>query len=165
MSDKLEVNKETIDILVANIIPTTKYFETRFDFLQHQIEEIKTSQIEFKRDIEKRFEEVDRRFEQIDKRFEQIDERFKEIDKRFEQVDERFRQVDERFQSLENKIVDLTLEIKELSRKQETTIRDYIIERDRYYDRKFTNLRNFNIAIISVVTGIFLKLTGILHLG
>ena len=68
MSDKLEVNKETIDILVANIIPTTKYFETRFDFLQHQIEEIKTSQIEFKRDIEKRFEEVDRRFERIDKK-------------------------------------------------------------------------------------------------
>jgi hypothetical protein len=43
---EVTVNKETIDILVANVIPTTKYFETRFDFLQHQIEEIKTSQIE-----------------------------------------------------------------------------------------------------------------------
>ena len=39
--DKLTINKETIDILVANIIPTTKYFETRFDHLQYQVNEIK----------------------------------------------------------------------------------------------------------------------------
>jgi prefoldin subunit 5 len=139
--DKLPLNQETMDILVANVIPTTKYFESRFDHMQYQIDEIKKYQEEFKKDVDKRFEQVDKRFEQVDKRFEQVDKRF---------------------QSLENKIVDLTLEIKELSKKQETTIRDYIIERDRHYDAKFNNLRNFNIAVISIVTGFALKFFGVL---
>ncbi len=39
--DKLQINKETIDVLVAKIIPTTKYFEVRSDFLQYQINELK----------------------------------------------------------------------------------------------------------------------------
>jgi chromosome segregation ATPase len=146
--DKLPLNQETMDILVANVIPTTKYFESRFDHMQYQIDEIKKYQEEFKKDVDKRFEQVDKRFEQVDKRFEQIDKRFEQVDKRF--------------QSLENKIVDLTLEIKELSKKQETTIRDYIIERDRHYDAKFNNLRNFNIAVISIVTGFALKFFGVL---
>jgi hypothetical protein len=38
---KLKVNQETMDVLVANVIPTTKYFETRFDFLQYQVNEVK----------------------------------------------------------------------------------------------------------------------------
>ena len=91
-----------------------------------------------------------------------MDKRFEQVDKRFAQVDKRFEQVDKRFSSLEEKIVDLTLEIKELSRKQETTIRDYIIERDRYYDNKFNNLRMFNIAIITAIGGIALKIFGLL---
>jgi len=84
------LRQQTIDLLVANIIPTTKYFESRFDFLQHQInqfgegqkrleetmnrrsEQAHTEIKEFKADVDKRFEQVDKRFEQVDKRFEQI---------------------------------------------------------------------------------------------
>ncbi|MEK7812163.1 MAG: hypothetical protein AAB296_00250, partial [Candidatus Desantisbacteria bacterium] len=34
----LILDKKTTDILVANIIPTSKYFEIRFDNLQQQID-------------------------------------------------------------------------------------------------------------------------------
>ena len=189
------LNQETVDILVANIIPTTKYFESRFDHLQHQVDEIKKYQHEMKEDIDqkfifmqqdmnnrfeevnrrfeevdKRFEQIDKRFEQIDKRFEQIDKKFDEIDKRFEQIDKRFEQVDKRFERIENKIEsltnmihNLTLEIKNLEKKQEVTLREYIIERDRFYDKKFNNLRMFNIAIISLIAGLALKIFGIFN--
>jgi len=175
--DKLPLNQETMDILVANVIPTTKYFESRFDHMQYQIDEIKNNQLKFEKNMDRKFEKVDERFKQvdetikdlktdIDKRFEKVDEKIenfkKDVDQRFEKVDRRFEQVDQRFQSLEDKIVDLTLEIKELSKRQETTIRDYIIERDRFYDKKFANLRNFNIAIITLISGLALKIFGVL---
>jgi len=147
---EIKLNQESIDILIANVIPTTKYFESRFDFLQHQINEIKV--------------DMDKRFEQVDKRFEQIDKRFEQIDKRFEQIDKRFEQMDQKIENLSNEIHLLALEIKELSKKQETTIRDYIIERDRFYDKKFNNLRMFNIAIASVVIGVVFKVFGLFNI-
>ncbi len=78
-SKKNSLSEETIDVLVANVIPTTKYFETRFDFMQHQINDTNNN-------IKKLREEMGMRFEQVDKRFEQIDKRFEQIDKRFEDV-------------------------------------------------------------------------------
>jgi len=202
----LTLNQETVDVLVANIIPTTKYFESRFDYmqnqidsikqyqeqqfnhlkeqisdmkryhdkqfehLQYQIDEVKKQQYEMKEDIEKRFTLMQ---EDMDTRFEQVDKRFEQVDKRFEQIDERFKEVDKRFEQLNESIFQLTLKIEQfanatelrfekLEKSQETTIRDYIIERDRYYDRKFNNLRNFNIAIISLIGGMFLKIIGII---
>ena len=140
---EIKLNQESIDILIANVIPTTKYFESRFDFLQHQINEIKVD---------------------MDKRFEQIDKRFEQVDKRFEQIDKRFEQMDQKIENLSNEIHLLALEIKELSKKQETTIRDYIIERDRFYDKKFNNLRMFNIAIASVVIGVVFKVFGLFNI-
>ena len=213
---EITLNKETVDILVTNIIPTTKYFESRFDHLQHQVDEIKKYQHEMKKDIDqkfilikqdmdnrfeevnrrfeqidkrfeqidkrfekidkkfeqidKKFNEIDKRFEQIDQRFEQIDQRFEQIDKKFEEIDKRFEQVDKRFERIENKIENLTdmihnltLEIKKLEKTQEVTLREYIIERDRFYDKKFNNLRMFNIAIISLIAGLALKIFGIFH--
>jgi len=158
----ITVNQETIDILVANIIPTTKYFESRFDFMQHQIDEIKKSQEELKRDIDKRFEQVDKRFEQVDKRFEQVDKRFEQVDKRFEQVDERFKEMNDSIKKLTDEVHTLAVEIKESNRQRDIETRDFIIDRDRYYDKKFNNLRMFNIALISLIGGIILKITGIL---
>ena len=134
--NKIPINKETMDILVTNVIPTTKYFETRFDHLQYQIDEIKDSQKKMQRDM----------------------------DNRFNKVDERFNKVDERFDKVNENISNLALKIEQLTKSQETTIRDYIIERDRFYDKKFNNLRMFNIATISVVSGILLKMLGILNI-
>ena len=75
----LTLDKKTMDVLVANIIPTSKYFEVRFDHLQAQIDDFKVDLKDFRYDVDKRFEQVDKRFEQVDKRFEQVDKRFEQI--------------------------------------------------------------------------------------
>jgi ElaB/YqjD/DUF883 family membrane-anchored ribosome-binding protein len=113
----LTLDQKTIDVLVANIIPTSKYFESRFDNLQYQINEIKDDIKNLATSMDKRFtsmqSDMDRRFTSIqsdmDKRFtsmqSDMDKRFTSIqsdmDKRFEQVDKRFEQVDARFVSLQ----------------------------------------------------------------
>jgi methyl-accepting chemotaxis protein len=150
----LKINQETMDILVANVIPTTKYFESQFLFLQHQINEMRENQKKFELSVSDRFEQVDKRFEQIDKRFEQVD-------KRFEQVDARFEQVDRRFEQIHNDIHNLAIKIEQLTKSNETTMRDYIIERDRHYDNKFNNLRMFNITIAFGMAGVIAKLMNI----
>ena len=61
----LTLDKRTMDVLVANIIPTSKYFEVRFDHMQSQINDIKNDIKDFRGDVDRRFEQVDRRFEQI----------------------------------------------------------------------------------------------------
>ncbi len=79
----LTLDKRTMDVLVANIIPTSKYFEVRFDHMQDQINRLQGDLKDFRNDVDKRFDAVksdmDRRFEQVDKRFEQVDRRFEEI--------------------------------------------------------------------------------------
>ena len=104
----LSLDRKTMDILVANIIPTTKYFESRFDHLQYQVSELKAGQKNLLEVMDKRFtamqSDMDRRFtamqDDMDKRFEQVEKRFEQVDKRFEQVEKRFEQVDGRFASL-----------------------------------------------------------------
>jgi methyl-accepting chemotaxis protein len=95
MSD-LQMNNKTIDLLVANVIPTTKYFESRFDNMQFQIDRVNQDMNAFKQDVSKSFEQVDKRFEQVDKRFEQVDKRFEQVDKRFEQVNAKLDTIIER---------------------------------------------------------------------
>jgi len=119
---ELTLDPKTIDVLIANIIPTSKYFESRFDNLQYQVNEIKEDIKNLEVRMDKRFEQVDKRFEQVDKRFEQVDKRFEQVDKRFEQVDaqfvsmraeikdlevrmdKRFEQVDKRFEQMDSKL-------------------------------------------------------------
>jgi archaellum component FlaC len=136
---EITLNKETVDVLVTNIIPTTKYFETRFDFMQHQIDETNNGIRKLEQNMNERFEQVDKRFEQVDKRFEEIDRDIRDL-----------RGI---VGTLSEKIFELTTEVK-------TSVRDYIIERDRYYDRKFNNLRMFMVAILVGIGGLFLKLIG-----
>jgi CRISPR/Cas system-associated exonuclease Cas4 (RecB family) len=135
----LTLNQETIDVLVANVIPTTRYFEARFDLMQVQTDEMKKNI----RDLEER----------MNQRFEQVDRRFEQVDKKFEQIDADIRGVREGMATLTDKVSELTVEVK-------TSVRDYIIERDRYYDRKFNNLRVFVIALLVGVGGLFLKAIG-----
>jgi hypothetical protein len=129
---EITLNKETVDILVTNIIPTTKYFETRFDFMQHQINETN---------------------DKINKLEENMLKKFEQVDKQFQQVDNDLRDLRGSVGILSEKVSELTTEVK-------TSVRDYIIERDRYYDRKFNNLRLFIIAILVGIGGLFLKLIG-----
>ena len=104
----LSLDQKTMDVLVANIIPTSKYFEVRFDHLQYQVGELKAGQKNLLEVMDKRFtamqSDMDRRFtamqDDMDKRFEQVEKRFEQVEKRFEQIDKRFEQVDGRFASL-----------------------------------------------------------------
>lgn len=88
--DSLTLDKKTMDVIVANIIPTSKYFEVRFDHMQDQIDRLDSNLRDFRADVDRRFEGVDKRFDGIktdmDKRFEQVDKRFEQVDRRFEQV-------------------------------------------------------------------------------
>jgi len=141
------INEKSMEILVAKFIPTSQYFERSFEMLQRQLEEQRLDQKEFKISIDRRFEQVD----------EKIIDFKKDVGRRFEQVDEKFEKVN-------TSINNLAIQIERLAKSQETTIRDYIIERDRHYDAKFNNMRNYNIAIISVVTAVILKMVGIINL-
>ena len=119
----LTLDQKTIDILVANIIPTSKYFEARFNHLQYQVDELKAGQKNLLDVMDKRFEQVDNRFAEMksdmnkrfsemqsdmDKRFSEMqnnmDTRFAEVDRRFAQVDQRFEQVDKHFLQIEDKL-------------------------------------------------------------
>ena len=146
---RLPINQETLDIIVANVIPTSKYFEVRFDHLESRVDQMQVSIKEFRSDVDKRFSEfrvdIDRRFDEfrvdIDRRF---DEFRVDVDKRFEQVDKRFEQVDMRFEQVIASIDRLT---------------DKIDNRDAEH-RSFT-LRMFSISIMISflgVLGVFLKL-------
>ena len=161
--NKLTINQETMDVLVTNIIPTSKYFEVRFDTLEQKFD-YKFEHMQFQFDSFK--EEVTTKFEQVENQIrdvkEEMDSRFEQVDKRFEQVDKRFEQVDEKLKQLDESVHGLTLKIEKLITAQETSVRDYIIERDRFYDKKFNNLRMFNLATISIVAGIVLKLLGVI---
>jgi len=79
----LTLDKRTMDVLVANIIPTSKYFEIRFDHMQEQIDDLKVDLKDFRGDVDKRFDNIKT---DMDKRFEQVDRRFEQVDKRFEQI-------------------------------------------------------------------------------
>ncbi len=83
----LTLDKRTMDVLVANIIPTSKYFEVRFDHMQDQIDDIRGDIKDFRGDVDKRFDDIKT---DMDKRFDAIKS---DMDKRFEQVDKRFEQV------------------------------------------------------------------------
>jgi len=159
--------------LIAGFFPTTKYFDSRFDLLQVQIDEsrrnqeqIKEQLRDFKGDTDKRFEhakdqlkdfkgDTDRRFEQAKDQLKDFkddnDKRFEQVDKRFEQVDKRFEQVDHRFQRLEDKI-------------------DNLIERiDVKVDKGFKENRNLTVRLFTfalsfslvAVIGMFGKLFGL----
>ena len=91
----LTLDKKTMDVLVANIIPTSRYFEVRFDHMQGQIDDIRGDLKDFRSDVDKRFDsaksDMDKRFEQIDKRFEQIIASIDRLGNKLEYRDEKQR--------------------------------------------------------------------------
>ena len=87
------INEKTIEALIVRLIPTSQYFETRFDGLEQKfdykfegltdrINSLEKSHEELKHDMNKRFEQVDKRFEQMDAKFDKLIER---IDIRIDQ--------------------------------------------------------------------------------
>jgi hypothetical protein len=91
----LTLDRRTMDVLVANIIPTSKYFEVRFDHMQEHIDGLKSDLKDFRGDVDKRFDtiktDMDKRFEQVDKRFEQVIASIDRLGDKLEHRDEKQR--------------------------------------------------------------------------
>jgi DNA repair exonuclease SbcCD ATPase subunit len=182
--EDLHMHLSEAGMIFSKMIPNTNYFESRFEILQNNYEEVRRGQDNFKEqlrdlklDMDRRFNEthnhmqerfaiVDRRiddtrndmlerFMQVDKRFEQVDKRFEQVDKRFEQVDKRFEQVDKRFEQVDMRLLQIITSIDRLGDKMD--IKD---ERQR----KFT-LKMFSIAISVTgltIIGVLIKVLNIM---
>ena len=97
---RLTLDQKTIDVLVANIIPTSKYFEIRFDHLEQALNGVKKQLEDFKNDVKRLDEKQDQRFTSMqgdmDKRFEQVEKRFERVDEKLDKIIERIdRRIDE----------------------------------------------------------------------
>ncbi len=93
--DSLILDKKTMDVLVANIIPASKYFEVRFDHMQDQLDGLKSDLKNLGDNVDKRFdsikEDIDKRFEKVDKRFEQMITAINRLGDKLEHRDEKQR--------------------------------------------------------------------------
>ena len=105
---EISINEKTIEVLIARLIPTSQYFEVRFDNLEQKFDykfeglndkfeglndkfdQLSRSQENLKTDMDKRFEQVSRSQENLktdmDKRFEQVDLK---LDKILDRIDRR----------------------------------------------------------------------------
>jgi len=141
--------------LIAGFFPNTKYFDSRFDLLQVQIDESRRNQEQIKDQLKDFKGDTDKRFEQAKDQLKDFKgdtgKRFEQIDKRFEQVNERFEQVDHRFQRLEDKIDNLIERI-------DVKIDGGLKENRNLTVRLFTFALSF--SLIAVV-GMFGKLFGL----
>jgi len=90
--------------LIAGFFPSTKYFDSRFDLLQVQINESRRNQEQIKDQLKDFKGDTDKRFEQMNKRFEQMNKRFEQMNKRFEQVDHRFQRLEDKIDNLIERI-------------------------------------------------------------
>ena len=112
-----------MEMMIAGFIPNTRYFDSRFDLLQVQVDLMQKGQSEVKSQIIRLEDQVERRFERsdeilkgfkcdVDKRSEQVDGRFSslktDMDKRFEKSDQNLNDfrtvVDKRFQQVDDKL-------------------------------------------------------------
>jgi chromosome segregation ATPase len=144
--------------IIAGFFPNTRYFDSRFDLLQVQIDELRRGQESLKDEIKYRFADVDRRFGEIDRRFVEIDRRFGEIDRRFVEMDKRLdefkKDVDKRFEQVDRRFGEVISSINRLA--------DNLENRDK--DQRNFTLRMFSISIvISIIgaLGAFLKTMGV----
>ena len=112
---KMKQNVSEAGVYVSNMVPSTIFFEARFEVLRNNYEIVRQAQDSFseqlrdlKRDIDSRFNQthvnMSERFIAVDKRFEQVDMRFEQVDKRFEQIDMRLLQIITSIEKLGDKI-------------------------------------------------------------
>ena len=166
--------------IIAGFFPNTRYFDSRFDLLQVQIDELRRGQESLKDEIKYRFADVDRRFGEIDRRFVEMDKRLdefkKDVDKRFEQVDRRLdefkKNVDKRFEQVDRRLDEFKKDVDKRFEQVDkrfgemissiNRLADNLENRDK--DQRNLTLRMFSISIaISIIgaLGAFLKTMGV----
>ena len=122
----LTLDKKTMDVLITNIIPTSKYFELRFDYLQQRMD-TKFDNMQQQTDarfdhmqqqMDTKFDSVNARFDhmqqQTDARFDSVDARFNSVDTKFDSVDARFNSMDTKFDYLQQQVNDIKSGVKSL---------------------------------------------------
>ena len=151
------LSSQVIEALIVRLIPTSQYFEQRFDALEEKFDYKFEILLDRVSDLAKAHEDLkaqmDRRFEAVDRCFEAVDQQFKdirlEIDKRFEAVDKRFEQVDKRFENIEIKLDKL---IERIDRRVDESIR----ENRALTIRLFTFAMTFSaISLVGLIGRIF----------
>jgi len=70
--------------LIAGFFPNTKYFDSRFDLLQVQIDESRRNQEQIKDQLKDFKGDTDKRFDQVDHRFQRLEDK---IDNLIERID------------------------------------------------------------------------------
>jgi len=136
----------------SSLLPSIKFFESRFEIMQNNYEEVRRNQNHFQEQLRDLKTDMDRRFFETR---EDMKERFAQVDKRFEQVDKRFEQVDKRFEQIDKRLEQIITSIEKIGEKM-----DYRDERQR----KFT-LRMFSISMSFTglsVLGILIKVLNII---
>lgn len=84
------------EMVMGSVVPSSKYFDAKFEHLQTQINMLNRRMDELKDDVNSLRKDMQWRFEQVDKRFEDIERRFDKIDSRFEQIDQKLDKIVER---------------------------------------------------------------------
>ena len=150
-----------MEMMIAGFIPNTRYFDSRFDLLQVQVDLLQKGQSEVKSQIIRLEDQVERRFERsdeilkgfksdVDKRFEQSDEILKgfksDVDKRFEQsgeilkgfksdIDKRLEQVDKRFEQVDGRFSSLKADMDKRSEQVDKRFQQVDDKLDKILDR------------------------------
>ncbi len=110
-SGDMVINEKTIEALIVRFIPTSQYFEKRFDHLEEKLDykfevlndkfkHLEASHQDLKVDMNRRFEQVDKSQQALktdmEKRFEQVDQRFQQLDAKLDKIIERIdKRIDE----------------------------------------------------------------------
>ena len=139
-----------MEMMIAGFIPNTRYFDSRFDLLQVQVDLLQKGQSEVKSQIIRLEDQVERRFERsdeilkgfksdVDKRLEQSDEILKgfksDVDKRLEQVDKRLEQVDKRFEQVDGRFSSLKADMDKRSEQVDKRFQQVDDKLDKILDR------------------------------
>jgi hypothetical protein len=179
-----------MEMMIAGFIPNTRYFDSRFDLLQVQVELLQKGQTEIKSQIIRLEDQVERRFERsdevlkefkndVEKRFEKSDQNLNEfkllVDKRFEKadqnlnefkllVDKRFEQVDKRFEKADQNLNEFKLLVDKRFEKVDKRLDQIVTSIDRLtekLDHRDEKQRGFTIRMFTVaITVSFLGVLG-----
>jgi chromosome segregation ATPase len=184
----IEIDKKTIDVLITNVIPTTKYFETRFNGMDSRMGHVEKDVERLREDMNKGFEksdkalsefksDIDRRFQnndivlkefktEVSRRFENNEQALKEfksdVHERFEQVDKRFEQVDKRFEQVDKRFEQVDKRFEQVDQRLQQIILS-IDGLGNKIDNKVDKQRDFTVRMFSISIMIsFLGVFGVL---
>jgi DNA anti-recombination protein RmuC len=93
------------EVLQERTVPREQWYQlaSRFDVLEHDMEDVKTELRELRREMNERF---DRMNEQMNERFDRMNEQMNErFDRMNEQMNERFDRMNERFDQMYERIM------------------------------------------------------------